>query len=257
MSKSQGTKSPLTSSPLRNPGQSLDEEINKLVDETASVWIVAIVMMITLAGFEWWRSYAALPYTPISFSIVALLVTVIGIWKLRKFRKKLKRLRLGRDGEKAVGQYLEHLREQGYKVFHDLIGDGFNIDHLLIGKKGVFTIETKTYSKPVGKKATIKFDGINLTVNNFKPDRNPIVQAKSQAQWLSDLLIETTGRSLKIKPVLVFPGWYVEATNMRDVWILNPKGLASFLANETDNLSKEDVSLISFHISRFIRAPLK
>jgi hypothetical protein len=58
----------------------------------------------------------------------------------------MRTLRQGIEGEKAVGQFLERLREQRYQVFHDLVGDGFNVDHVLIGPAGVFTIETKTSS---------------------------------------------------------------------------------------------------------------
>jgi hypothetical protein len=46
-----------------------------------------------------------------------------------------------------VGQYLETLRARGYRVLHDLIGDGFNVDHALIGPDSIFTVETKTYHK--------------------------------------------------------------------------------------------------------------
>ena len=43
---------------------------------------------------------------------------------------------------------LEDLRAQGYAVFHDIPGDGFNVDHALIGPAGIFAIETKTRAKP-------------------------------------------------------------------------------------------------------------
>ena len=37
-----------------------------------------------------------------------------------------------RHGERAVGQYLERLRESGPRVFHDVPGVGFNLDHVVI-----------------------------------------------------------------------------------------------------------------------------
>lgn len=37
------------------------------------------------------------------------------------------------EGERAVGQFLEQLREQGFHVFHDVVGTGFNVDHVLVG----------------------------------------------------------------------------------------------------------------------------
>jgi Nuclease-related domain len=158
--------------------------------------------------------------------------------------------------ERAVGQFLERLRERGFDVFHDVIGRGFNVDHVLVGPAGVFTIETKTWSKPVSGKAQVNFDGEKITAGSFEPDRDPVVQAKAQAGWLKALLLESTGRKLDVRPVIVFPGWFVEnaSGSFKDIWVLEPKALPSFLSNEPSRLSREDVKLASFHLFRLIRS---
>lgn len=46
------SKSPLKDNPLRNPGQSLDEEIQHKLDEQALPWIIAFVMSIVFAVLE-------------------------------------------------------------------------------------------------------------------------------------------------------------------------------------------------------------
>lgn len=74
------------------------------------------------------------------------------------------------------------LAEERLPGLHDEIGQGFNLDHVLIGSAGVFTIETKTLSKPVRGQARIKFDGERFLVNGFEPDRDPVIQAKAQAK---------------------------------------------------------------------------
>lgn len=155
-----------------------------------------------------------------------------------------------------MGQFLERLREQGYQLFHDVTGEGFNVDHVLIGPAGVFTIETKTRSKPRRGDARVSFDGERLLVAGFEPDRNPIVQAKAQVAWLSQLLTESTGRQFAIRPVILFPGWFVEQSpdSTRELWVLEPKALPKFLEQAGSVLPMEDVKLASFHLSRFIRA---
>jgi hypothetical protein len=165
-------------------------------------------------------------------------------------------LRQAINGEKAVGQFLEGVRADGYRVFHDLVGDGFNGDHALIGPRGVFTVETKTWSKPTRGEARINFDGEKITRGKFDPDRDPVIQAQAQAGWLRNLLAESTGRKYAVRPVILFPGWFVEqvpATSRR-IWVLNPRQLPDFLRQESNRLSDEDVNLASFHLSRFIRA---
>lgn len=58
--------------------------------------------------------------------------------------------RVGARGEQIIGAQLEKLTKQGWTLVHDIpIGDkGSNIDHVLVGPAGVFTINSKYH---VGK----------------------------------------------------------------------------------------------------------
>jgi len=161
---------------------------------------------------------------------------------------------LGVAGEIAVGQYLDRLHADGYQVFHDVLGKEFNLDHVLIGPAGVFTIETKTWNKPFPE-ARISFNGEKLLVAGKAPDRDPVVQAQAQARWLRMQLRESTGKDFEVWPVIVFPGWFVEtrAAAHNKLWVLEPKALPSFLSNEPEALPVEDRQLASYHLSRMIR----
>ena len=80
--------------------------------------------------------------------------------------------------------------------------------------------------------------------------------AEQKRNWLKNLLLETTGKKHSIKPVILFPGWFVKATDKgrkSSVWVLNPKEFPHFLENQPDLISKEDMMLASYHISRYIR----
>lgn len=249
-------KSPIVDNPLRNPGQSLDEAIQKLMDEDGYPLAAIIVLMFVLTGYEWWRWYAKVPYSPVVMTIFCVGITAYCVFKLYRLRKQIKRLKQARDGEKAVGQYLEALRESGYRVFHDVIGKNFNLDHVIIGPKGIFTIETKTFSKPVKGNATIHFDGTAISINGYKPDRDPIAQALAQANWLSEFVKESTGHTHAVKPVVVFPGWFVCSgpdAKRNKVWVINPKGLPKFLEDASPQLSSEEIKLTAYHLSRYIR----
>ena len=235
---------------------SLDRErFDRAYDKILTPLTIAIVLCV-LAWIEWWRYFYPSSSHPWFFSILAILAVGYAAWQIWRELPRLRALRLGSEGEKAVGQYLERLREQGYQVFHDVLGPGFNVDHVLIGPAGAYTVETKTHSMPVRGNAKIAFDGEKLLVDGFEPDRDPIVQAKAQASWLRTLLNESTGRKLAVRPVILFPGWFVEQGKgtTRDVWVLEPKALPSFLSQEAPVLTSEDVKLASFHLSRFIRS---
>jgi len=254
---SQSRRSPLTANPLRNPGQSLDEEVNRLFQDDAFIWASSLLMSIFWIIYEWYRWFAKSNPHPIAFTVVLLPYAGYAGFRLYRIKQKVRRLRVARDGEKAVGQFLSDLREQGYRIYHDVIGTGFNIDHVIICDRGIFTIETKTYSKPISGRATIQFDGEQLTVDGKVSERTTLQQAHTQAKWLQDLLQESTDKELPVKPVIVFPGWFIEQTptaKASQTWVLNPKALPSFLENSPKRLSQEEVKLASYHLSQYIRS---
>jgi hypothetical protein len=252
--KKTGKRSPLKRKPLRNPGESLQEEIHSIQTEQMIPPLMMAVLGVLIAAFEWWRYFRAVPSQPYVFSALAFAGVIYGTYKWTTLRRRIRSLRLGMDGEKAVGQFLESLRSRGCRVFHDIVGNGFNIDHVVIGPRGVFTIETKTFSKPARGQATAECDGERILFNGLEPDRNPIAQARAASDWLRDLLFETTARKFPVKGVVVLPGWYVESTTAGrpDMWVLNPKALPSFIEHEPVVLKDEDIALASSRLINYV-----
>ncbi|MGZ8184884.1 MAG: hypothetical protein ACXWTL_00420, partial [Methylobacter sp.] len=67
-------------------------------------------------------------------------------------------------------------------------------------------------------------------------------------------------RKFNIKPVVVFPGWYIEPTaeaKTSEVWVLNPKALPTFIGNSKEQLNDQEINMVSFHLSRYIRSYVK
>jgi hypothetical protein len=251
-------KSPIKALPLRLAGQSIDEEIHRIQSEEIGAYVAVAVLFCAMAAFEWYKYLRDLPPQPILTSIGAIGIIIYCLIKVLRYRKAVRILKLGRDGERAVGEFLERLREHGYRIFHDIVGGDFNIDHLLIGETGIYTIETKTISKPVRGNHEIQFDGDIIKIGRYELDRNPVTQAKAQAKWIKELIMDLTGRRIKVQPVVLFPGWYCRQPKGSEVWVLNPKALNGFLEKTNTVLKKEEVYLLSTHLSRYVRnTPLK
>jgi hypothetical protein len=247
-------RSPLKAKPLRVPGQSIDEEIDRRINDTAVSYFAAAAVLCALSAMEWFGYLTHSPRHPILFSAMALIGVIVAAWRTLSVRDRVRRLRLGRDGERAVGQFLERLRAGDAQVFHDVLGDGFNLDHVVISSHGLYAIETKTYSKP-RPEAKITVDGESLTIAGETPDRDPIVQVSLAARWLEDKLEESTGKRFTARGVVVFPGWFVEQRPpLGPVWVLEPKMLPGFIEQEPRSVTPEDVALAAFHLSRYVRA---
>lgn len=250
-------RSPLKTKPLRLPGQSVDYELRDLLDEEVLFPILVAAVFMILAGAEWIHWATSAPPSPWIYTFCAALACAYAAVRIRRALLKAKQLRLGRDGERAVGQFLDNLRAKGAFVFHDIPGDGFNVDHVVIHPSGIYVIETKTLSKPMRGPTELVFDGHTVRKRGLEQDRNPIVQVKAAAAWLNQLLKDSTGRCPPVRPVVVYPGWYIEPTaeaKNSDVWVLNPKALPSFIEHSHTQLRQGDVNLFKYHLSRYVRA---
>ena len=248
------TRSPLKAANLRQPGQSLQEEIDKLFDDVLSTYLIAAVTFLAAAMMQWSQYLMKSPPIPFTTTAVAVLAWALFIYKASRVKKKARGLKLGRDGERAVAECLDTLREDGYRLLHDVVGGSFNLDHVLIGPAGVFTVETKTASKPSKGDARVRVEGETIRVGAYEPDRNPITQAKAQAGWLRELLEDTTGKTYKVQPIVAYPGWFIEGNQWGEVWVLEPKALSKLLKQRTPVLDKTEVALVTSSLKRFVRS---
>lgn len=245
--------SPLKAKPLRHPGQSVQEEIDKIIDEKIGSYLMMIAMMLFLTFYHWYIWDKDYIPNPIGVSLITIPIIIYCLFKAIIAHKNLKNLKLGRDGEKAVGQFLELLREDGCIVFHDIVGDNFNLDHVVISEKGIYCIETKTYSKPNAQKPKIKYEDGKLNIDGLGDKSEILDQVKAASGWLKSTLKESTGKDFDVKPVILFPGWWTES-DKKDIWVLEPKGFPKFLNNQANQIPTDIKKMVGLHLSRYIRA---
>ena len=69
-----GKRSPLKASPLRTAGQSIEEEILRIVAEDTSAYISFGIFIIIFASYEWYRWLTNFPPKPFTFSILAIVM---------------------------------------------------------------------------------------------------------------------------------------------------------------------------------------
>lgn len=254
-------RTPLKNPPLRNPGESLQEKRDETLNDKAGPFIWLLMCLPLWLLYEWLRYLHIIVWPIWSITLVVVFYWLVSIFMLFSYKKQIQNLSRGYEAEKAVGQYLEQFRMQGYQIFHDIPGESggkkFNLDHVIIGPKGIFTIETKYARKPEKGETRIQYDGQQILINGSKPDRNPVVQAKAQTHWLYDRLKQSTGKSFFVKPVVVYPGWFVPDLFDADVWVVNPDRLGSFVEAHNIRLSDTDIHLVKDHLSRYIQSSLK
>ena len=239
---------------LRNPGQSLEEQIAQIVDEHVVVWYAAAFCVTFYTVIEWVRWTLSDRFHPLMFTSLAVVVLAIFARKFITARDNVRRLQTGLAGERHTGNYLQNsLLRNGYWLIHDIVDDAGNIDHAVIGPGGVFSVETKTRTKRKGENK-VTYDGTQILVNGLAPDRDPVVQAKAAARSLQRILRDYTGTTVEVRPVVLFHEWYVEAQpRSAETWVLNEKAFVKFVENEPERLSKEDVFRLAAALGRYVR----
>lgn len=249
-------RSPLRRRLLRLPGQSLDEEIQRLRREEIPTYILYGGAFFVLAVIEWARWIISAPIYPKSMTLVALGAIAYSVYQIIKTRRKIRDLELGRDGERAVAEVLDTLRGKGYAVFHDIVAEDFNVDHVVVSPHGIYAVETKTRRKPPG--GEISFSGDDIVAGGLNLGNGPIRQVIAGAKWIEDLFAESTGKQFPVKPVLLFPGWFVQPMPrevQKRVWVLSAKEFPSFIANQPLVLDESDMHLAAFHLASYVRMP--
>lgn len=250
-------RGPLNYQMLRAPGESNSRRIEQLnTDIDMYFTFSGVVPLLCYAGYLTTRYVALTPAPPLPFLVIATgVVAYYGVRLYRLIKRRNQEL-LGLDCERAVGQELNQLMLDGYRVYHDFRGRGFNIDHIVIGENGVFAVETKGRPKPVrgrGREdARVVYDGQMLQFPTWR-EKRPIDQAKRQAGWLSEWLGKAVGEPVAVRPVLALPGWLVERRN-QNFLIYNGKN-PQFLGkiNGTAPLSPEMVQRIAFQVEQRCR----
>ncbi|MCU1499821.1 MAG: hypothetical protein JWM47_3774 [Acidimicrobiales bacterium] len=83
----------------------------------------------------------------LGFAVIATIREMVSMWGPRRTTEAWAK---GAAGERATGTALDAL-PAGFTVLHDLKmpGSRANIDHLVIGPTGAFTVETKNYANVV------------------------------------------------------------------------------------------------------------
>lgn len=124
--------------------------------------------------------------------------------------------RRGLAGERRVGADLEGFAAAGWRVLHSvpLAGD-VDIDHLLIGPAGVFTVNTKFHR---GARIWVGDEAVKIGRDSYPYVR----RSRAEARRAGEILTRACGFAVEARPVLAFVGAdrLTVVPSLRDVHVL-------------------------------------
>ena len=256
-----GPRARFSQKPERFPGQSLMARMDEL-NEALTIQ-AASLLAVPLAIYASYVTYLHIDDHPFdrtqTLIVGAIAVVFMGCAFFKMFRLLGERrgIRTGCEGQMTVGQALNRLMLSGYRVYHDVPAADFNINHVVVGEKGVFAIETKTGTQHITASrqpdATVAYDGRALHFPGGT-DIEMIAQAKRQSKALAHWLGQAIGEELNVRAVLALPGWLVKRTAAKGMPVVNPKQFDSLFEHiPSRNLTPEVVARIVHHLDRKCR----
>ena len=224
----------------RIPGGSLLGRIDALSEEITIRVVALITLPIVLyAGYITHLYASGRKADPIAMGLLTVAGLALGCYFLLTALQMIRTrrsLRLVYIGELTVGQSLNRMMLEGWRVYPDFPAEGFSIGHVLVGPKGVFAVETQTRSIPLTRNrredATVTYDGRMLHFPTGS-DHEMVDQAKRQSKWLARWLSHAVGEPLTVRAVIALPGWLVKRISPEGPPVVNPRQFASLFAHIT------------------------
>jgi hypothetical protein len=97
------------------------------------------------------------------------------------------------------------------------------------------------------------FDGEGIRFPRYWDYDGP-AQALRNAEWVSKELSMAVGESVKAKPVVALPGWFVQNPMKEcDVWVLSGKMVPSWIEQGSRRLSEQLITRIAYQLDRRCR----
>ena len=248
-----GSKAPFAELRRRPAGEALREKLEEL-DEKIMQDMFSMVLFPGLAAFLEFQGRDASWVGAIVIGLFSVPATLFFGFRLNRTLRTRDNYQLGYDGERFVGEELTRLIAKGFEVYHDVPFDGFNIDHVLVGPSGVYSVETKTRRKPVdpegNKEFRVVFDGACLRWP-WGSDTYGLDQANRNSQTLGKWLSQAVGENVQSTAILTLPGWLVDRkAPATAVHVLNPKEILKMVASRPVTFSENLARRVCYQLDQ-------
>lgn len=254
----------------RIQGEGLQDKIRDIefsIYETMMIPAFFVMLTVLLWLFcldlKWFQFNTA---TAITYTIISLILSIRAYQKVKALRKTLKNYRKGLEGERLVGEVINKLSNENTFVFHDIPGDRFNVDHIIVSTRGVFVIETKHFDR--SKCHEFTFDG-NMVYRQMKDGTKYLCpkllpQMDGEARFIQNEIENRTEMKIPVIKVAVLIGSFIHTPaenetkqNMKKYfskyWIVNEKLLSSMILEENEIYDDSVVKLIASHIKELVK----
>lgn len=250
-------------------GESLEWRIQELSDKMYEYLILPTVTLVASVYF-WMIALGFLKVNVLAAVFMTSLLIICSIrafFKIRGIHKQIHRCQKSLDGERFGGSNLEKLSANKTFIFHDIVCETqnkakpFNIDHVIISTKGIFTVDAKNWSLADREynQADFIFKDNELIDSTGVLQSDLMYKVESQGRWLESKIYEWIGKKYPVYRTGIMIGAFVNNVDkdFSKYWIVNDGAFARLFEKETEKITLQDVQRISDSLRRFVEKPIK
>ena len=242
----------------RVQGESLQEKIRDYEFKITEQFMLPVFFS-AMTLFLWFVYLFSLPinlYSVIGFSIITVVFIIRAYFKVKQTRWILKRYRKGLEGEWLVGETLNQLSNESTFVFHDIPGERFNVDHIIVSTRGIFVIETKHFNRELCHE--FFYDGLmiyRILKNGRKfPCPKLLPQIDGEARFIQQEIERRTEIKLPVIKVAILIGAYITSSeNFKDYWLLNETAFVKVFNQQKEMFDDSVAKLVASHIREMVK----
>jgi hypothetical protein len=239
-----GSTNHFPASIMREPAQRFRDKMDRLTRRLQIYLTSALVFVVILAVSYFLEPGEILSTLPTwQVAIFLALSAIFSLYAVYRFINVLlarRRTEFLRDANIAAGHGLQKLTANRNRIFHDVPCGAGIIDNVIVGSHGIYAVNI--VARRARKDNKVRLTGDTLV---FAPGKYSLSLARfaQRAEQLAQELRKALKHDVRVRSVVVVPGWEVDSQSSDEHLIVNERNLAMLRGwkDQNDYLMNEDV----------------
>ena len=232
---------------MHEAAQRFRDELDRL-SASQSIYLGAILVFAMLFAAAYVLQaqalFAGYPDWQIGLQLAFLLLTVVfAAYKVIRTIHASRHVRFLRDASLAIGHQLQQMSSLTTQVFHDVKTAAGVIDHVVVGREGVFAVNVVARRPRNGGSVCILDNGLRFS--NCDGSISVVPQLAKNAR-LGKHLARLIGQRVRVRSVIAVPGWETPEQSDERHLVTNERNVSMLLGwkDRTDYLMDDDMSAV-------------
>ncbi|MEJ2273547.1 MAG: nuclease-related domain-containing protein [Woeseiaceae bacterium] len=172
-----------------------------------------------------------------------LMAALVAGWRLSRTVFAYRQVRFMRDANVAVGHQLQKISTGANRIFHDVRTSAGIVDHVLVGRTGIYAINVVPRRGRRNGSAVLKDSYLSFSDSD---DRTPIVDITASTARLEKEVGQLLGHRIRVRSVIAVPGWNIGEQASQNHLLVNERTIPMLRGwrDQSDYLMDEDVEAL-------------